>query len=83
MAPAMTVADLVESEQLRARNFFDVAQENGRERRLPGPFAAGCPQGFVRGRPAPMLGEHNAEVYSGLLGLTDRELDRLAAAEVI
>jgi len=83
MAPAMTVADLTRSEHLRAREFFDVVQENGRERTLPGPFAAGCRQGFVRGRPAPAIGEHNRQVYGGLLGLSEAALESLAAEKVI
>jgi crotonobetainyl-CoA:carnitine CoA-transferase CaiB-like acyl-CoA transferase len=83
MAPAMTVEDLTRSEHLEARGFFDVVREAGRERMLPGPFAAGCTQGFVRGRAAPALGEHNRQVYSELLGLTDSQLERLAAAKVI
>jgi crotonobetainyl-CoA:carnitine CoA-transferase CaiB-like acyl-CoA transferase len=83
MAPAMTMEDLTRSEHLEARGFFDVVQERGRERVLPGPFAAGCAQGFVRGRPAPALGEHNGQVYSQLLGLTAAQLERLAAAKVI
>jgi succinyl-CoA---D-citramalate CoA-transferase len=32
---------------------------------------------------APRLGEHNREVYGGLLGLPDEEIDRLRAARVI
>jgi crotonobetainyl-CoA:carnitine CoA-transferase CaiB-like acyl-CoA transferase len=83
MAPAMTVEDLTRSEHLRSRGFFDVVLEKGRERVLPGSFAAGCPQGFVRGRPAPSLGEHNSEVYCGLLGLPASQLDRLTAVKVI
>jgi formyl-CoA transferase len=33
--------------------------------------------------PPPLLGEHTREVLGGLLGITDDELDRLAAAKVI
>jgi crotonobetainyl-CoA:carnitine CoA-transferase CaiB-like acyl-CoA transferase len=83
MAPAMTIKDLTQSEHLRSRNFFDVTAENGRMRTLPGPFAFGCPQGFVRTRPAPALGEHNREVYGSLLGLPANQLEHLAAAGVI
>jgi len=83
MAPAMTVEDLVNSEHLGKRGFFEVVREQGAERTLPGPFAAGCANGFVRARPAPALGEHNREVYSQLLNLGGPELERLAAAKVI
>ena len=83
MAPAMTTEDLVRSEHLRARNFLHLVRENGRERKLPGPFAAGCAQGFAPGRAAPMLGEHNREIYMDLLGMTALQLEWLTAAEVI
>jgi crotonobetainyl-CoA:carnitine CoA-transferase CaiB-like acyl-CoA transferase len=32
---------------------------------------------------APLVGEHNAEVLGGVLGLSDADLDRLAAAGII
>ena len=35
------------------------------------------------GRPAPMLGEHNHEVLSGILGLSDDEIDALRDDRVI
>jgi crotonobetainyl-CoA:carnitine CoA-transferase CaiB-like acyl-CoA transferase len=83
MAPAMTIEDLERSEHLEARSFFQELHENGRVRMLPGNFAAGCEHGFARGRPAPVLGEHNQQVYSQLLGLTASQLERLRAEKVI
>jgi len=83
MAPAMTVEDLTHSEHLQAREFFALVREGERERLLPGPFAAGCGQGFARARAAPALGEHNRQVYGEMLGLGESQLERLAAAKVI
>jgi crotonobetainyl-CoA:carnitine CoA-transferase CaiB-like acyl-CoA transferase len=34
-------------------------------------------------RPGPLLGEANAEVYGGLLGRDDAEIEALAAAQVL
>ncbi|MBI2226538.1 MAG: CoA transferase, partial [Betaproteobacteria bacterium] len=34
-------------------------------------------------RPAPRLGEHTREVLSGVLGLSDQDINNLAAAAVI
>jgi crotonobetainyl-CoA:carnitine CoA-transferase CaiB-like acyl-CoA transferase len=57
-APVLTVGDLAESPQLAARDFW--VEAGGR--RLPGPFAHVNADAFAFRRPAPRLGEHNAEV---------------------
>jgi benzylsuccinate CoA-transferase BbsE subunit len=65
-APVLTVGDLAESPQLEARGFWvDVG-----DRRLPGAFAQVSADAFVFRRPAPRLGEHNAEVLGELVGAT-------------
>jgi crotonobetainyl-CoA:carnitine CoA-transferase CaiB-like acyl-CoA transferase len=69
-APVQTVADVAESPQLEARGFWVELGENDRHRVLPGAFAHVSADAFVLGRPAPRLGEHNAEVWGELLGLS-------------
>jgi crotonobetainyl-CoA:carnitine CoA-transferase CaiB-like acyl-CoA transferase len=68
-APILTVGDLAESRQLEARGFWIELGENERRRVLPGPFARLDADAFVYRRPAPRVGEHNAEVYAELLGV--------------
>lgn len=62
IAPILTVADLVDSPQFAARNFIQTIDGPFGSYRMPGAFARGCPDGFVRPRPAPRLGEHDREV---------------------
>lgn len=69
MAPAMTVADLLASPQLRGRGYFDDVEEAGHRRTLPSKFAAGCDSGFAKLHAAPRLGEHGDEVCADWLGL--------------
>jgi crotonobetainyl-CoA:carnitine CoA-transferase CaiB-like acyl-CoA transferase len=63
-APVLTVGDLAESRQLEARDFW--VELGGRI--LPGAFAKVSADAFVDRRPAPRLGEHNAEVFPELVG---------------
>ena len=75
--------DLLESPQYRARNFF-VELDHPVAGRLtyPGlPLQLGGQS--LPLRRAPLLGEHNAAVYGGLLGCSPRDLVRMRGAGVI
>ncbi|HEU4758678.1 MAG TPA: CoA transferase [Dehalococcoidia bacterium] len=78
-----TLADLFASEQLRARDYFQEVEHPvaGRLTYPGAPFRLSDTAWRV-GR-APLLGEHNEEVFCGELGLTPQELARLRAAGVI
>jgi crotonobetainyl-CoA:carnitine CoA-transferase CaiB-like acyl-CoA transferase len=81
LAPASTAREIVASRQLESREFFvDLDHAHlGLSLKLPGAFAKSSRGGIEVRRPAPRLGEHNAEVY-GPLGL---DVDALAAEGVI
>jgi len=83
--PVATVADISHNAQLEARNFWeDVADpESGKTLKYPGGFAVINGKRLSIARGAPKVGEHNAEVYAGELGLSKNELVELQAAGVI
>lgn len=83
-APVNTVKDLYEDAHLQARGYF-VEQDHpaaGRLRMAGAPFRISG-QPWRIDRPAPLLGQHNEEVYCGLLGLPKAELPDLRRAGVI
>jgi len=72
-------------EQLLERGFFErVAHPvHGESVIATFPFRVPGDAGPVHRRPAPLLGEHNAEVLGGFLGVTADELANLEASGVI
>jgi len=81
--PVRNVAEVREWEQALARDFF-VELDHAEAGAQVYPSA---PYRFSRtpwaGRPAPLIGEHNEEVYCDRLGYSRSELAQLADAEVI
>ncbi|MHC4479788.1 MAG: CaiB/BaiF CoA transferase family protein [Planctomycetota bacterium] len=78
-----TLGDLLESEQLQARDYFqEVEHPVAGRRTYPGPPFCMSEVEWRAGR-APLLGEHNREVYCEELGVSDGELARLRAAGVV
>lgn len=79
-----TIAEAAAQPHLQARDYF-VDMEHpqlGRLKNLGAPFKLpACPGGPER--PAPLLGQHNAEVYRELLGLGAADVRRLAQRNVI
>jgi len=85
LAPVSTVADIMASEQLAARNFFVPIshEELGTTISYPGPFAKLSETPLVVTNRAPHIGEHNGEVYSELLGYSREKLLALRAVGAI
>ncbi|MGE0826301.1 MAG: CaiB/BaiF CoA transferase family protein [Candidatus Binatia bacterium] len=83
-APVSTVGDLLASKHLNARGFFaEMAHPQVGTVKYPGaPYRFSVSPWALR-RPAPCLGEHNAEVYCGRLGMKSEELEDLRRANVI
>ena len=83
--PVTDAKDLLESPQFKAREFFvPVAHpELGRSITYPGFPVKVSGQPYRVRRRAPLIGEHNEEVYIGELGLSRKELARLKADKVI
>jgi crotonobetainyl-CoA:carnitine CoA-transferase CaiB-like acyl-CoA transferase len=79
-----TVAEATEHPHLKAREYIVEVDHPmlGKVRDLGAPFKLPASPGGPR-RPAPLLGQHNAEVYGELLGMTDSELARLENDGVI
>lgn len=63
LAPLQHAGDMLTSPQLAARNFFQHVIEDGVPRTLPGDYAKGPPDMMAKVRPAPTLGQHNAEIF--------------------
>ena len=84
LAPVATTEDLANSAHHGSRGFFHTVHDAaGRSLRLPGHFAMGVPHGFVAMTPAPLPGQHDDEVYGGLLGMAADEIAALRSTGVI
>lgn len=84
VGPVNSPQDISESEQLNSRDWFRTVNDagRGRELRYPGaPFQLESTPA-VLGRAAPLLGEHNVEIF-GSIGLTESNLRELTESGVI
>jgi crotonobetainyl-CoA:carnitine CoA-transferase CaiB-like acyl-CoA transferase len=78
IVPIPTVAEVLEWEQTRAREYFETIDDPVLGPvRIPGaPMRLGS-NPPTASRPAPVLGEHNEAILGGRLGLGQRDLKRL------
>jgi crotonobetainyl-CoA:carnitine CoA-transferase CaiB-like acyl-CoA transferase len=83
-APVSTMGDLINSEHLKARGFFvEIAQSQAGTHKYPGaPLKYGATPWTIR-MPAPVLGQHNEEIYGRRLGLPPKRIAELKRAGVI
>jgi benzylsuccinate CoA-transferase BbsE subunit len=79
LAPVSNAADIAGDEQLKARDFWVTVPHDtlGRSLTFPGAFAkmSATPIGSITR--APRIGEHNDEIYRGLLGLAPARIASL------
>ncbi|MSO21038.1 MAG: CoA transferase [Acidobacteria bacterium] len=77
--PVASTADILQDDHLAARNFWEPLAVPGRSEPVlfPGEFAKFSEMSCRIRRPAPALGEHNEEVYTGLLSFSALEIERL------
>jgi benzylsuccinate CoA-transferase BbsE subunit len=79
--PMATTKDILESEQLSARNFWVNLDHPalGESIAYPGAFL----RSSTLSQRAPLAGEHNRDIYQGEMGLSSERLDSLIQANVI
>lgn len=84
VAPIYSIKDIFEDPHYQARqDIIEIEDKAIGKLKMQGVFPrfSLTPGRVYRGAPA--LGEHNKEVYCGLLGLTDEELGRLQGEKII
>ncbi len=84
IGPVNTAEDVMKYRQYEARGYFVEVDhpEGGRFRYAGWPYRMTAAPPRVQ-RPAPLLGEHNEEVYCGPLGYSREEFDRLGEAAAV
>jgi crotonobetainyl-CoA:carnitine CoA-transferase CaiB-like acyl-CoA transferase len=85
IAPVATTQEVVESEQLASRGYWQTLEhpELGRSFRYPGPFGRASAAPIHYRRRPPTVGEHNREIFLSELGLSEERLAELAARKVV
>lgn len=83
-SPVNSMADVMESRQLKERGFFvDIAHPEVGKLTYPGaPYKFPRTPWAIR-RPAPLTGQHNEDVYCNQLGYAKRELVKMYEAGII
>jgi len=84
MGPLNSAEDLMKDEQYTAREYFVEVEhpEAGRHRYAGWPYRMTATSPCVQ-RPAPLLGEHNAEIYGSLLEYSPEEYELLQRAGAV
>jgi crotonobetainyl-CoA:carnitine CoA-transferase CaiB-like acyl-CoA transferase len=87
LSPVSDIRDALESDQLSSRQFWVTLEHPELATRItyPGSFAhvsesEATPRVYRR---APLIGEHNNEIYGRELGLSEEEMEKLRQARVI
>jgi crotonobetainyl-CoA:carnitine CoA-transferase CaiB-like acyl-CoA transferase len=81
---AQTTEDLAGSEQLAERAFWvEPEREYSGKVRMPGHFFRSTEPAYALRRPAPTLGEHNVDIWTGLVGYSLEELVVLRERDII
>jgi len=85
MYPVATTVEMLDDKQLASRNFWvDIEHpELGASIRYPGAFGLFSETPPVISRRAPLIGEHNLEIYRDELGISGEQLTMLKQAGVI
>ncbi|MFC2051323.1 CaiB/BaiF CoA transferase family protein [Chloroflexota bacterium] len=85
LAPVNTIGELLESPQILSPNFWlDLEHDElGKNITYPGPPARLSGTPWTTKHRAPLIGEHNKEIYEGELGLTQEGLLVLKQAQTI
>lgn len=82
--PVLSVGEAIEDEHLQARGaFVDMEHPTNGRIRILAPWIRFSDSVCESHSPAPTVGQHNREVYGGLLGLSDEEISALDARGVI
>ena len=83
--PIYSIKDIREDSQLEARNFWESVKHDELDAEItyPGSFARNSEVNMKICRRAPLIGEHNVEIYMEELGLSSDEMRTLRQAGII
>jgi crotonobetainyl-CoA:carnitine CoA-transferase CaiB-like acyl-CoA transferase len=85
IGPLSTTQDIKENTQLQARDYWQQVKhpELNDTITYPGPFSKISEPRLLVGRRAPLIGEHNSEIYADELGIPSEKLALLKQSHVI